>query len=487
MAGAVRVLAGLLMALLAGCEGGGGRAPADAPSFDRFVLVTLDTLRADHLGAYGYPFGTSPFLDSLAERSVVFERAYAAMATTVPSHASIFTSLYPIQHRVLKNGLALPGDYATLAELLAQAGFATGAFASTSAHFGVGGLDRGFATFDEPPPPAPGAPPYRPAFATVDAALRWLAAFEPGDRFFLWLHLYDTHQPLQPPEAHRLAVAPRTQAEHAARARFLHDEHHIPRGGVTPRGFAVFRRGDRGMVALHSSYDGEVHFMDAELGRLFEAFRGRGLASGTLWILTSDHGEGLGSHDYKFHGKHIYDEQVRIPLIFHSQEPALAPRRIDTLVEHVDLLPTLADLVGRGADLGARMPPIQGHSLVPLLTGKPSAAWPERSALVQRRSYAEEDRLSPLVDRDFELGSKFALVERRWKYIHRSHGDDELYDLSADPFETRNLVAREAARAAEMQARLLERVRQLVVATGPDAEAVDSETIERLRALGYAP
>jgi arylsulfatase A-like enzyme len=351
----------------------------------------------------------------------------------------------------------------------------------------VGGLDRGFATFDEPPPAAPGAAPYRVATATVDAALRWLAAFDPGDRFFLWIHLYDSHQPLRPPEPHGRALEPRTQAEHAARARFLHDEHHIKRGGVGPGGAAVFRRGDRGMLALHGAYDGEVHFMDAELRRLFEGFQSRGLAPRTLWIVTSDHGEGLGSHDYKFHGRHIYDEQVRVPLIFHSEEPGFPPRRVDRIVEHVDLLPTLAELVGRSADLADRVPPIQGHSLVSILTGQAPGALRERSAFVQRRSYAEEDRRSPLVDRDFEAGSKFALVERRWKYIHRTEGEDELYDLAADPFETRDLVEREPERAAEMRARLLARARRLGGATGPDAEAVDDETVERLRALGYAP
>jgi arylsulfatase A-like enzyme len=136
MARAARLLGAVVMAWLAGCEGGRPGDTASPEPFDRFVLVTIDTLRADHLGLHGYPFGTSPFLDALAERSVVFERAYAAMATTAPSHASMFTSLYPIQHRVLKNGLALPGAYLTLAELLSEAGFATGGFASTSSHFG---------------------------------------------------------------------------------------------------------------------------------------------------------------------------------------------------------------------------------------------------------------------------------------------------------------------------------------------------------------
>jgi len=482
MARAVGVLGAALIALCAGCDGGRPGATA-APAFDGFVLVTLDTLRADHLGTYGYPFGASPFLDELAERSVVFERAYAASATTVPSHATIFTSLYPIQHRVLKNGLALPPAYPTLAERLAQAGFATGGFASTRAHFGVGGLGRGFATFDEPGEEAVAGLPYRTASATVDAALRWLEGLDPTDRFFLWLHLYDVHQPLRPPEPHRRAVEPEGGP---SRARYLRDEHHIA-SGARRDGFAVFRRGDRGMVELHTTYDGEIHFVDAELRRLFEVFRRRGLAARTLWIVTSDHGEGLGSHAYKFHGRNIYEEQVRVPLLLYAEDPAVVPRRIDAVVEHVDLLPTIMDLAGSGEAPADVTQPLQGRSLVPLLTGGSPRALPERAAFVQRRSYAQEDRRSPLVDRDFEAGGKFALVERRWKYIHRTAGDDELYDLRADPYETRELSQRHPEVAAEMKAKLLARAKALRAGAGPDAEAVDVETIERLRALGYAP
>jgi arylsulfatase len=486
MAGAARALGAVLVVLSAACDGGRSRDGGPALPFDRFVLVTVDTLRADHLGTYGYPVETSPFLDALAERSVVFERAYAAIATTAPSHATMFTSLYPIQHRVLKNGLVLGGGYLTLAELLEEAGFATGGFASTRSHFGVGGLDRGFETFEEPRRQEREGLPYRDARATTDAALRWLEDFDARDRFFLWIHLFDVHQPHRPPEPHLRAVSPQGAAERQSLARFLHEEHQIP-GGDPQGGAGVFRRGDEGMLKFHTGYDGEIHFVDAELRRLFDAFRRLGLASRALWIITSDHGEGLGNHDYKHHGKHIYEEQVRIPLLFFSEEPWIVPRRVDALVEHVDLLPTVASLVGRGDALAAQEPPFQGRSLVPLLTGEPSSAFPERLVFVQRRSYEEADRRSPLVALDFERDSKFAVVERRWKYIHRTVGSDELYDLRADPYETRNLVGRHPELAERMKAALLARARRLSEKAGPDAESVDAETIEQLRALGYAP
>jgi arylsulfatase len=481
------VLGAILVALAAGCGEGRSRDSAPPPRFERFVLVTLDTLRADHLGTYGYPFGTSPFLDALAERAVVFERAYAAISTTVPAHATMFTSLYPIQHRVLKNGLVLRPSYRTLAEVFAEAGFATGGFASTRAHFGVGGLDQGFGTFDEPPRGAKKAFPYREAPATVDTALRWLEEIDAGDRLFLWVHLYDVHQPLRPPEPHRRSVTSRGAAGSPSRVRFLREEHHIPEGGVQRDGSPVFRQGDRGMVELHTAYDGEIHFVDAELRRLFEAFGRLGLGARTLWIITSDHGEGLGNHGYKFHGRHIYDEQVRVPLLFYSEEPAIVPRRVDVVVEHVDLFPTILQLIGRDGVPGSQAPTPQGRSLVSLLTGGPPSAFPERPAFVQRRSYAVADRRSPLVASDFEGGSTFALVESRWKYIHRTSGGDELYDLRGDRYETRDLSQRHPERAARMKAALLDRVQELRGEAGPDAEAVDAETLERLKALGYAP
>jgi arylsulfatase A-like enzyme len=459
MAGAARALVAVLVALSAACDGGRSRDGGPPLPFDRFVLVTLDTLRSDHLGIYGYPIETSPFLDALAERSVVFDRAYAAIATTAPS---------------------------TLAELLEEAGFATGGFASTRSHFGVGGLDQGFETFEEPRGEGREGLPYRDARATIDAALGWLEDFDARDRFFLWVHLFDAHQPHRPPEPHLRAVSPQGAAERASLARFLHEEHRVP-GGDRQGGAGVFRKGDEGMLRFHTGYDGEIRFADAELSRFFEAFGQLGLASRTLWIITSDHGEGLGNHDYKHHGKHIYEEQIRIPLLFFSEEPWIVPRRVDALVEHVDLLPTVASLVGRGDEVANREPPLQGRSLVSLLTGEPSSVFPERLVFAQRRIYEEADRRSALVALEFERDNKFAIVDRRWKYIHRTVGDDELYDLRADPYETRNLVGDRPELAETMKAALLARARRLFEKAGPEADSVDAETIEQLRALGYAP
>jgi arylsulfatase len=473
----------LLAAFGIGCGGERSEAPQ---TFDRIILVTIDTLRADHLGSYGYPFETSPFLDSLAERSVVFERAYAAMSMTLPSHASMFTSLYPIQHRVLKNSLKLGDPHWTLAEILSDAGFATGGFASMRAHFAQGGLAQGFATFDEPPPAGKDEPPYRSATETVGRAIQWTEQFSVDDRFFLWVHLYDPHQPLFPPEAHRESVAADGESAQRERIRFLREQQHISRG-VGHDGQPVFRKGDTGMLELHSAYDGEIHYVDSEISRLFAALERTGLGASALWVFTSDHGEGLGNHAYKFHGRNIYEEQVRVPLIFHAADSEWSPRRIDAPVEHVDIGPTLCELAGLEGALRTREPRLQGRSLVPYLSGQHANVAGERPAFVQRREYASGDRDSALVRRDFEKGRKFALIERRWKLIHRSSGADELYDLEEDPYELHDQAFLHPDRVAEMKARLLARIAALRKTAGPDAESVDESTIERLRALGYAP
>jgi len=449
--------------------------------------VSIDTLRADHLGAYGYPFGTSAFLDSLAERSVVFSRAYAAMSMTLPSHATMFTSLYPIQHRVLKNSLRLAESNSTLAEILAEAGFATGGFTSMREHFVEGGLAQGFTAFDEPGPAGQGELPYRPADETVDRALEWVRGIPADQRFFLWVHVYDPHQPLAPPAAHREAVAASDAAARDERIRFLRDVQHVSRGPGHD-GRPLFRKGDAGMLDLHTAYDGEVHFVDAQIRRLFTSVESALRGSDALWIITSDHGEGLGNHAYKFHGRHIYEEQVRVPLIVYGTGDTWRPARVDALVEHVDLLPTISELAGVAEAARAREPRIQGHSLLPLLRGdRPDASARRIAAFVQRRNYAAEDRGSPLVRRDFEVGRKFAWIGPRWKLIYRSTGPVELFDLENDPYETRDLAPLEHERVATLKSRLLDRIAILEADAGADAEPVEPATVERLRALGYAP
>jgi arylsulfatase A-like enzyme len=467
------LLAAILVSSSTGCGDPPARQPALDLPFDRIVLVSIDTLRADHLGAYGYPRDTSAFLDELARKGVLFERAYAAMATTAPSHATIFTSLYPLQHRLLQNGLKLRDDFLTLAELVSERGFIAAGFVSTGVHFAASNLQQGFATLDEPS--LSRRQNYRPADQTIDAALEWLRDLDSDARLFLFVHLYDVHTPLQPPARHLDALAPASEEERESFTRFLTQQHDVLLGS--------YRNSREAMLKTITAYDAEIRFVDAELRRLFETSKALGLDRRTLWIITSDHGEGLGNHLWLDHGRHIYEEQIRVPLIFYSTEQPPEPRRIPDLVEHVDLLPTIASLVGHSDALAAQPRPIQGRSLAPVLDGDPLAET-ERAAFIQRRSYEVSDAPYAQHRRGYELGNKYALVEERWKYIYRTIGADELYDLSSDPNEMLSLAGSiQEQRRQQMRKRLLERVEEL---RGDfEAERVDPETIEKLEALGY--
>ena len=200
---AAPALGAALLAAAALCCGGdpdaGPTSMSQSLAYDHIVFVTLDTLRADHLHTYGYPRNISPFIDGLAERGVVFERAYASISSTGPSHATMFTGLYPLQHRVQKNGQGLPNEFVTLAESLAARGFDTGAFVSSRASLRSGNLDRGFQVYDDPQRKT-GAP-YRPANETIDAAIDWLENRRDSGPYFLWLHLFDMHLPWRAPLA----------------------------------------------------------------------------------------------------------------------------------------------------------------------------------------------------------------------------------------------------------------------------------------------
>ncbi|MGH0031398.1 MAG: sulfatase [Myxococcota bacterium] len=447
--------------LLAAC--GSGR-PA-APTWDRVVFVTLDTLRADHLGAYGYPRPTSPFLDSLAERGVVFERAYAPMSTTAPSHATMFTGLYPLQHGIERNGQRLPDGVGTLAQQLRGAGVTTAAFVSTRVHFQPAGLHRGFRVFDRPPREP--RRPYRPANETVEAARRWLAACGSCERLFLWIHLFDVHDPHQAPAEHReaLAVAP---SDVARLADFYTGERGVPADYLP----------SRALVEAMAAYDAEIRFADQELSRLYETVSAR-LPDPVLWIVTADHGEGLGNHGWRGHGKHIYEEQVRVPLIVHASDGSLVPGRVDGLVEHTDVLPSVLELMVEGA---AARPAAEGRSFVPALAAAPLAP---RTAFVQRRTYAQDGPSTR--ETGWEPGLKFALVEPRWKFVHHTAGGEELFDLERDPYELDDRIHEEGAVAARLREAL--QARLAAVSEGrvvPESAAtVDEDTLRQLEELGY--
>jgi arylsulfatase A-like enzyme/Tfp pilus assembly protein PilF len=413
--------------VLAGLAGAGcSRGAAPPPARPNVVLVTLDTVRADRLGCYGHRTAATPTLDAIAQGGARFEVAVAHAPLTAPSHASILTGLTPLGHGVRDNGAyVLPTGLRTLAEDFKMAGYATGAFVSGFPLKRRFGFDRGFDVYDDALPRGKDArrTAYveRTADRTTDAALSWLdgarAAGAGAPPFFLWVHYFDAHAPYEAP--------------------------------------AEF------MAAGASPYDGEIAFVDAQLGRLLRRVDAGSRDHPTLVLVTADHGESLGEHGEDTHGIFVYDATVRVPFLVRG--PGVPPGTVAaTVARGIDVVPTLLDYAG----LPAR--PVEGRSL-------------RRAALGERLPDAPAYAESLHSQLQYGWAPLYAWRTARFKLVEAPRA--ELYDLEKDPGETDDQAARDASRLQGLRREL----QQVMAAKTPDAaQAVDKETQERLAALGYA-
>jgi arylsulfatase A-like enzyme/Flp pilus assembly protein TadD len=400
-----------------------------APGAPSVLLVTIDTLRADHVGAYGAQGVETPTLDRLAAEGVRFERAFAVAPLTLPSHASILTGLLPPRHGVRHNGLyRLPESVDTVAVRMRDAGYATGAFLGAIVLAKRHGLGRGFDVYDEDMSGRRASAtgyPERPAAEVSDRAITWLAQ-TPGP-FFLWVHFYDPHAAYQPP-------APWNER---------------------------FRK---------RPYDGEVASVDAALGRLVGALADAGRLDGTLVVATADHGESLGEHGERTHGYTLYDASLAVPLVLRG--PGV-PRGavVPDVVSGVDVAPTVLALAGEAPLAGA-----DGRDLSPLFRAVAGA-----SPLAPRPAYAES--LATRLDHGWS--PLFALRDAAHHYVRAPR--PELYAASSDPGQTANLFEREPARAQEI-ARGSEATLAALLADDREGAriALDETTRAQLEALGYA-
>lgn len=426
------------------------------------VLVTIDTLRADHLGCYGYDRPTSPFLDRLAAEGAIFENAFASSSMTAPCHASLFTGLQPPQHGVRKNdqGFVRPARrrFRTMAELLAAQGYATAAFS------GIGflrSISQGFQTVDAG---SGDFVQYRQAHTTIDEVLAWLAARKSPERALLWVHLFDVHAPRRSPPnrgASRLLFGSAAEGERFAREA-------VERRGVMPGSYPS----PAALALSYAQYDTEVSFVDSELARLFERMDALHLNEHALWIVTSDHGEGLGNHGWVDHVRFLYNEAVRVPLILYFNK-RWAGTRVRDLMRHVDVMPTLFEILGLGFDQPGFTS--VGRSVVPLLHGGKLA--PALSFSL-RRPWGRDHR-------DWERGEVFALQDLDWKYIAHTEGKDEFFDLRKDPLELVNLVET----PSPVRDRLSRLTREIFAALRRESTGAITHTeaavTEELKALGY--
>lgn len=338
------------------------------------VLITMDTTRADHCSVHGYERDTTPNLRRLAEQGTRFDSAYSPTSTTASSHATIFTGLYPLTHRVLKNGIRLSDDFATLAERLQGEGYQTAAVVGSFAMAGKFGFAQGFSSYDDRflrdqstfevtqwqgHPVEEGFD--RRADSTSRHAIEWLREKWDGQRpFFLFVHFFDPHFPYDPPERFetQLDLQP-SEFEDAKQAR-LHEK--------------------------IAKYDAEIAFTDFEIGKILDVLREKDLEEHTIVIVTGDHGEGLMDHGYLMHAVHIYEEQVRVPFLIRWPGTIAAGRVIDAPLEMVDLAPTLLGLIDR-LPRDAEFP---GRNLARVLTDENSIALdPNHPVFLYRQHFLE--------------------------------------------------------------------------------------------------
>lgn len=398
----------------------------DAAGFN-VLLITLDTVRWDRLGCYGYELAETPTLDALAAGGVQFDDAVTSVPLTLPSHASVLTGLYPPNHGVRANGRHyLAPEHVTLAETLSARGYDTVAFIGCFVLDARFGLDQGFDLYDFQVT-AEGYRPQmldfneRPAGAVTDAAIRWLNERQRSGAtapFFAWVHYFDPHLPYKSPLQHQ------------------------PRFAGHP-------------------YDAEIAFVDAQLKRLLDALDGHKLQERTLIVVVADHGEALGEHEEPTHGMLVYDCTMRVPFILFC--PALfdGPHHVsDRVVGLVDVRPTLEDLLG--------LTPTPGDGMSLLRSGQEA----DRAIYVETQAPLNLAAWSPL----------YGLRTHTRKYILAP--EPEYYDLQEDPGEWRNLYSSGAAGLASLE-RQLSRLMYSWGSGEDAARTLTDEEIERLSSLGY--
>jgi choline-sulfatase len=393
------------------------------------LLVSVDTLRADHLGSYGYGAAATPVIDGLAARGLRFAQATTTVPLTLPAHTSLMTGTFPTFNGVRDNGgFYVDDSLTTLAETLKEQGYRTGGFIGAFVLDRRWGIAQGFDTYFDDfdlskfDMSAGLDAAQRPGKDVVDHALAWLA-LDREQPFFAWVHLYDPHAPYRPPEPFR----------------------------------------SRFPATLEGAYDGEIATADEQIGRLLADLKDSGQLESTLVIVVGDHGESLGEHGEQQHGFFIYDAALHIPLIVAG--PGVPAKTVSEQVRIVDVMPTVLDL------LAVRPPEgVQGQSLMPLARGEALDLLAYSETWYPRYHYGWSE-LTSVRDGRF----KFIAAPRR-----------ELYDITADPGETKDLSL-ENARMADALERALQDVskRTATRAVEQKPQAIDAETEQRLRALGY--
>ena len=411
----LKILAIVLACLAITCQ-------REAPRTN-LVLIGVDTVRPDHLGCYGYERNVSPNIDRLAEGGVLFENVISPCPWTLPSFATIFTSLYPSQHGAMGARTAMRGGFPTLASLLEGNGYATGAIINAPYLKGKFHMDRGFDFYYMTPPGG------RAADGTTEDALRWIDENSTGP-FFMFVHYFDPHIPYAPPAPYDSIF----DAGYAGKVRKPYNPKWLPRARLHGlERVTNLKQADRNHI--EALYDGEVAFTDEAIGALFDGLEARGLTRNTLIVFLSDHGEEFFEHGGFEHGHSLFGELLRAPLILSMPGRIPESRRVSEQVRLVDVLPTLLDLLGMGPEAH-----FEGRSLAGLFAdgagtgddGEGGMGGGAPCLLPHDFAYAEALLYG---------GEQKSLTAYPWKLIYEmQEGEISLFNLREDPGEQQNLA-----------------------------------------------
>ncbi|MFT4540788.1 MAG: arylsulfatase A-like enzyme, partial [Planctomycetota bacterium] len=420
------------------------------------IILTIDTLRADHLGCYGYFRNTSPNIDAFAAESILFERCIAPMATTLPVHTSLFTGVWPFEHGAIANVKKDRKRYATTphlkraAQVFKEAGYRTAAIVSALPLKKTYGLKNGFKTYDDP------KTPQRQGAKTTKLALNWLRE-QPSDApIFLWVHYFDPHGPFEAPEPYGSMFKSDEELEAHIAARGFSETALRPTGKKN-----ILRPG-------LNRYDGEIRYTDDQVGTLLNHLRSQESWDNTYFLLLADHGESLNQHDQPGHGQ-SWNEQLHVPCILRI--PGMDAGRNDSVISVVDLLPTLLSRL----ELESADDFLAQSTGVDVLTA----------------DYESRPILSQSSERQEILGGQpnFSLTTTRWKSIITEDGQGLLFDLKQDPHELADLGEERPEVLEKMRAHTLDMLR-VMKQRGESLEAgkvvpLSEEDSKALRSLGY--
>lgn len=434
------------------------------------ILISIDTLRADHLGCYGYERDASPNIDSFAEESALFLNAYASSPWTLPSHVSMLTSLFGVHHQVVYRNEKMDPSLITLADVLRQNNFFCSAFTGGGYVSSVYGFSKGFDFYEDS----------LSSFLMKDSAewvyrgvSKWLGRNK-DKNFFLFIHTYQLHDPYSSPSPYNtMFLDNNAKWEHINLTRYLDGE----RGA-----FRSLSEEERQNII--SLYDAEIRYTDEELIRpLLENLKEMGLYDQTMIILTSDHGEEFYDHKGWMHGHSLYDELLKAPLIIKFPESKFAGKKIENIISLVDIMPTVLDELC--LDVSGLV--LDGQSLIPVLRGKENK---DRIFLADKGNNVLESHIPQKIS--MNMGKHKLILSERFSqedlefflFPPPMSGPVELYDLADDPVETKN-IADEKPRYAEQIIRQINEIYSKAKKKKIGKPEIDEELKRRLRALGY--